>query len=260
MDLQLNGRRAVVTGGTRGIGLAVGRGLAAEGADVALVGRDGDALRRQARALASSSGRQIVAIVADTGSDDGVARMAEEAQAALGGTDILVNAAATPSAYPGLTEADLEAEINVKVRGYLRCVRAFAPGMVERRWGRVVNIGGIAVRQSANLVGSARNAAVVAMTKSLADELGPKGVNVTVVHPGWTRTERSDEMHERLGAAIGMTASEFESTRAATVSIGRIVTADEVAAVVVFLASPRSVAVNGDAVLATGGVCGVTYY
>jgi NAD(P)-dependent dehydrogenase (short-subunit alcohol dehydrogenase family) len=260
MDLQLTGKRAVVTGGTRGIGLAIARGLAAEGCDVAIVGRDAEALAREAAALAAASGRRVVGIAADTGDDASVAAMAEQARAALGGVDVLVNGAARPSAWPGLSEDDLEDEINVKVRGYLRCARAFAPEMCERGWGRIVNVGGVGMRTSVNLVGAARNAAVVALTKSLADELGPAGVNVTVVHPGWTRTEKSDAVHAEIARRTGGDVESVERARAAEVSIGRLVTAAEVADVVVFLASPRSVALNGDAVLASGGVVGAIYY
>lgn len=260
MDLELSGRRAVVTGGTRGIGLAVGRALAAEGVDVALVGRDAAVLEREAAALAADSGRRVVGIPADTGDDAAVAAMAGTAREQLGGVDILVNAAARPSGWPGLTEDDLEDEINIKVRGYLRCVRAFAPEMVERCWGRVINVGGIALRHSVNLVGAVRNAAVVSMTKSLADELGPAGVNVTVVHPGWTRTEKTDQTLAEIAGATGSDPASVERDRAAEISIGRLVTAAEVADVVAFLASPRSVALNGDAILASGGFRGATYY
>ena len=114
-----------------------------------------------------------------------VARVVDE----FGGVDILVNAAATPN-RGGFGEETLEAEINVKVRGYLRCARAVAPLMAAQGWGRIVNISGLAARQTGSVVGSVRNVAVAAMTKNLADELGPSGINVTVVHPGLTITER----------------------------------------------------------------------
>jgi NAD(P)-dependent dehydrogenase (short-subunit alcohol dehydrogenase family) len=193
MDLQLSDRRAVVTGGSRGIGKAIARALAAEGCDVGLVARDAAATEATARELAGESGRRVVALPADTGSDAEVQAMAARALSQLGGVDILVNAAATANIGAPLQEADLEAEINVKVRGYLRCARAFAPGMVERGWGRIINISGLAARQAGTVVGSVRNVAVSAMTKNLADEFGASGINVTVVHPGLTRTERTPE-------------------------------------------------------------------
>jgi NAD(P)-dependent dehydrogenase (short-subunit alcohol dehydrogenase family) len=247
MDLGLKGRRALVTGGSRGIGLAVGRALAREGADVALLARSAEAVGRAAAVVADESGRRVIGIAGDTGDDASVKSAVAEAVEQLAGVDILVNAAATPNTGAPLPEEALEAEINVKVRGYLRCARAVAPLMVAAGWGRIVNISGLAARQTGTVVGSVRNVAVAAMTKNLADELGPQGVNVTVVHPGMTRTERALD-------------PELERAVAAGVSIGRIVTAEEVADVVAFLASPRSVALNGDPVVASGGARGPIYY
>jgi NAD(P)-dependent dehydrogenase (short-subunit alcohol dehydrogenase family) len=260
MDLELTGRRALVTGGSRGIGLAVARALTAEGADVALVARGEEALRSAAADLARASGRTVIAAPADTGDDASVAAMVGSVVAALGGVDILVNAAATPATGAPFTDDDLEGEINVKVRGYLRCARAVAPLMVESGWGRIVNIAGLAARNTGNVVGTIRNVAVVAMTKNLADELGPRGINVTVVHPGMTRTESTPEAMAAMARSRGTTVEELERTLEGGVSIGRLVTAEEVASVVAFLASPRSIALNGDAVAAGGGARGSIYY
>jgi NAD(P)-dependent dehydrogenase (short-subunit alcohol dehydrogenase family) len=260
VDLELTGRRALVTGGSRGIGLAVARALAAEGADVALVARGEEALRSAAADVARASGRTVIAAPADTGDDASVAAMVGHVVAELGGVDILVNAAATPATGAPFTDDDLEGEINVKVRGYLRCARAVAPLMVESGWGRIVNIAGLAARNTGNVVGTIRNVAVAAMTKNLADELGPRGINVTVVHPGMTRTERTPEAMAAMARSRETTVEELERALEAGVSIGRLVTAEEVAAVVVFLASPKSVAVNGDAVAAGGGARGSIYY
>jgi NAD(P)-dependent dehydrogenase (short-subunit alcohol dehydrogenase family) len=260
MDLELTDRRAVVTGGSRGIGKAIARALAAEGCDVGLVARNAERTEATALELAGESGRRVVALPADTGSDAEVEAMATKALSVLGGVDILVNAAATANIGAPLREADLEAEINVKVRGYLRCARAFAPGMAERGWGRIINISGLAARQAGTVVGSVRNVAVSAMTKNLADELGPSGINVTVVHPGMTRTERTPEALAAMASARGKSVSDVEAALAAPIVIGRMVTADEVAAVVAFLASPLSVAITGDAIAAGGGARGPIYY
>jgi NAD(P)-dependent dehydrogenase (short-subunit alcohol dehydrogenase family) len=146
------------------------------------------------------------------------------------------------------------------VRGYLRCARAVAPQMAERGWGRIVNISGLAARQTGSIVGSVRNVAVVAMTKNLADELGSQGINVTVVHPGMTVTERTPEAMEAMAAARETTVEQLEHRLDSAVSIGRRPTAAEVAAVVTFLASPKSVAMNGDAVVASGGARGSIHY
>ena len=132
--------------------------------------------------------------------------------------------------------------------------------MVDSPWGRIVNIGGLAARQTGNLVGTVRNVAVAALTKNLADELGPRGVNVNVVHPGMTRTERTAEAAAAMASARGVTVEELERALQGAVSLGRIVTAEEVAAVVTFLASPKSVAINGDPVVASGGARGSIHY
>jgi NAD(P)-dependent dehydrogenase (short-subunit alcohol dehydrogenase family) len=259
MDLQLTGRRAVVTGGSRGIGFEVGRALAAEGASVALVARSARHAEEQAALLHKETGAEVIAVAADTGDDASVAEMARTVRERLGDVDILVNNAATtnPGAFP---DDALEAEINVKVRGYLRCVRAFAPGMTERGWGRIINVSGLAARQSGSVTGSVRNAAVVAMTKNLADELGPRGVNVVSVQPGATRTRTWLDNLQTQATAIGSSRAELEERVAATVSIGRVVEPHEVAAVVAFLASPLSVAINGDTVITSGGAKGPIYY
>ena len=260
VDLELTGRRALVTGGSRGIGLAVARALAAEGVDVALVARGEEALGRAAQDVANVGGRRVIWAVADTGDDAAVSAMVSSVTSQLGGVDILVNAAATPATGAPFTDDDFEREINVKVRGYLRCARAVAPQMTERGWGRIINISGLAARQTGSIVGTVRNVGVVALTKNLADELGSKGVNVTVVHPGMTRTERTPQALEAMAAARGTTVEELEERLQSAVAIGRLVTAEEVANVVAFLASPKSVALNGDAIVAGGGARGSIHY
>lgn len=265
MDLQLRGRRAVVTGASRGIGLAVADALAAEGADVALVARGLDGLRSAAGRVARHGGR-VVAVGADTRDDDAVRAMAARVTAELGGIDVLVNAAARPAgagpvpSLADLTDDALREEIETKVLGYLRCARAVAPGMAAQGWGRIVNISGLNARQSGSLVGSVRNVAVAALTKNLADELGPAGINVTVVHPGITVTERTPALLAARAVAEGVDEQVVADRLSAATSIGRLVTAEEVAAVVTFLASPLSVAVSGDAVAAGGGARGTIHY
>ena len=259
MDLELNGRRAIVTGASRGIGLAVAQALAAEGVRVAMVARGADDLEAAAGGIGTP-------FVADTTDDDAVRGMVADVVAAFGGVDILVNAAArpaggsTPPTLAELTDDDVRTEVETKVLGYLRTARAVAPHLTAQGWGRIVNVSGLNARQSGSVAGSIRNVAVAALTKNLADELGPHGVNVTVVHPGITVTERTPGMLERRAAAEGITTAEAEARFAASVSIARLVTAAEVADVVTFLCSPRSVAVNGDAVAVGGGARGSIHY
>jgi NAD(P)-dependent dehydrogenase (short-subunit alcohol dehydrogenase family) len=261
VDLELSDKRAVVTGASRGIGLAVARALVAEGADVALVARDSDRLERAAAELrgTTSPAASVLPVLCDTGSDKAVAAMAAAVTEQLGPPDILVNCAAKVNTGP-MRDEDLDEHLNIKLKGYLRCARAFAPGMAERGWGRIVNVSGLAARQTGSVVGSVRNVAVAAMTKNLADEYGPQGVNVTVVHPGMTRTERTPDTLTAMAAARDSSPEEVEAAIVRGISIERIVSAEEVASVIVFLASPRSVAITGDPIPVGGGAKGSISY
>jgi NAD(P)-dependent dehydrogenase (short-subunit alcohol dehydrogenase family) len=261
MDLELSGKRAIVTGGSRGIGKAVARALAHEGVDVALLARDLPALATAAAELASETGRKVVGIRGDTRDDEAIRRAVAEAVAQLGGPiDILVNAAAEPAGYAApaklgeITGEFFHAELDTKVMGYVRCAREVVDGMKAQGWGRIVNISGLAARQTGNTVGSIRNVAVAALTKNMADEFGPSGINVTVVHPGLTRTERTASLVAARAAAQGQSTQAAEEQMASTNSIHRLVDASEVAHVVAFLCSPKSRAINGDAIAVGGGM------
>jgi NAD(P)-dependent dehydrogenase (short-subunit alcohol dehydrogenase family) len=269
VDLELVGKRAIVTGGSRGIGLAVAKALSQEGAHVALVARDAGALAAARAAVEEAGGLaagRVITVSCDTGDDHAVGHMAADVAAAFGGVDILVNAAAqvntgaTATGLENFDEADFTEQVNVKVLGYLRCARAVAPSMKANGWGRIINVSGLAARSSGAITGTVRNVAVAAATKNLADELGHHGVNVTVVHPGMTVTEKTPEILALRAQRAGVEVSEIERRLADSVSIGRLVTAEEVAAVVTFLASPKSVAINGDAIAVGGGAPGAVYY
>jgi NAD(P)-dependent dehydrogenase (short-subunit alcohol dehydrogenase family) len=266
MDLELRGKRALITGGSRGIGRAIARQLALEGARVVIAARDAAALDETANALSAETGGEVTGVALNTRDDASVADGVAKAVALLGGLDILVNAAAQPATQGSprqLAEITNEAfwnDVDVKVLGYLRVAREAAPHMIAAGWGRIINISGLNARTAGAIIGSIRNVSVAALTKNLADELGPKGINVTVVHPGLTRTEGVEAMLAARAQAAGVSITEVEAGFAAGVSIGRIVNAAEVADVVAFLASPKSVAINGDAIAVGGGAKGAIYY
>lgn len=251
MDLELTGKCALVTGGSRGIGKAIALQLALEGADIAIAARDRARLEEAAAEIAAASGTKVRGFVADTGDDVSVATMVAEVAAEFGGADILVNAAAKPGgqapppSYDKVTAELFFEDLNVKVMGYLRCAQQVAPHMIEQGWGRIINISGLAARSAGNVIGSVRNVAVSSMTKSLADALGRHGINVVVVHPGITQTEATTA--EALA-------------QPATNVIGKMPTATEVAYVVAFLASPKSITITGDAVAVGGGTPRAIYY
>jgi len=265
MDLELAGKTAIVTGGSRGIGKAIARELALEGVDVAIVARGQEALDATAQELAEATGRRIVPLAADTASDQAVKSMVDQAAGALGRLDILVNCAAQPGGQAPpprlaqITDDAFYSDVNVKVMGYLRCAREVAPHMINNGWGRIINVSGLAARQAGSTIGSIRNVSVVALTKNLADELGPKGINVCVVHPGLTRTEKTPEVVARRAERLGVSTEEAEK-RMATNIVGRMIDAREIAYVVTFLASPKAVAINGDVIAAGGGVPTAIHY
>ncbi|MBS4752495.1 SDR family oxidoreductase [Nocardioides sp. zg-ZUI104] len=243
MDLGLDGAAAVVTGGNRGIGKAVAAALVAEGARVVLLARDRSALEATAAEIGAAG-----VVVADTTDDAAVRAAIDTAAELLGGLDVLVNAAAPRATAPtapglaGLDDADFLKNVDTKALGYLRTARAAAPYLRERG-GAIVNISGVNARTTGNIAGSVRNIAVVALSKNLADDLGPAGIAVTCVHPGLTVTERNDGDAEYAAAAAGN-------------ALGRPVRAAEVADVVVFLASPRARVANGAVVSVDGGRVG----
>jgi NAD(P)-dependent dehydrogenase (short-subunit alcohol dehydrogenase family) len=259
VDLELSGKTAIVTGGSRGIGKAVARQLAQEGVTVAIVSRSEADLQATAQELTQETGQRIIAIPADTSSDESVRGMVEKAAAELGRIDILVNGAARVGGsgpapqLAGITYDGFFDEMNTKVMGYIRCAREVAPYMQRQGWGRIINISGMAARQSGNALGSMRNVAVVALTKNLADELGPQGINVTVVHPGTTRTERTPDVIAARAQSEGVSLEEAERRMAANISVRRIIDARDIANVIAFLASPLSVTINGDVIATAGG-------
>ncbi len=219
-----------------------------------------------AASIAEETRRTVRAYRADTGDDESVRAAFARIAADFGRLDILVNAAAQPGGQappPKLMEITNEnfwSDVNVKVLGYLRCAREAAPHMMKGRWGRIVNISGLAARSTGAIIGSIRNVGVAALTKNLADELGPAGINVTCVHPGMTRTEKTASIVQRRAQATGATPEEIERRFADANTIRHLVTAEEVADIVAFLASPRSIAINGDAIAAGGGMPGAIYY
>ncbi|MQW74586.1 SDR family oxidoreductase [Nocardioides sp. dk4132] len=243
VDLGLRGSAALVTGGNRGIGLATARALVAEGARVALLGRDTEALAVARETL----GPETVTVVADTTDDAQVRRAVDAAAGQLGRLDVVVNAAAPratgaqPTGLAGLDEADFLRQVDTKALGYLRVVRAALPHLLAAGGGSVVNISGMNARSTGAIAGSVRNIAVVALSKNLADELGPHGISVVCVHPGLTVTERNADDPEYAAKAAGLNA------------LGRAISAEEVADVVAFLASPRGRVANGSVVTVDGG-------
>ena len=272
MDLGLEGKHAIVTGGSLGIGKAIARELAREGADVAIVARTKDRLEAAARELATETGRRVIPLAADVTSRTQVDAMVADAAAQLGGLHILVNSGSPPGGSAGATgpietivDEDLLHDFDVKYVGALRCARAAIPFMKAQRWGRIVNISGLNARNAGNLSGGARNTSLVHLTKTLAVQVGRFGITVNCVHPGITRTERTPRLLAARAKELGVSPEEAEQRDFAPDSprgnaICRMVDAAEIAYVTVFLASEKAWAVSGELVVATGGAGRSVHY
>src|ERR1700758_775955 len=272
MDLGLQGKHAIVTGGSRGIGKAIARELAREGVDVAIVARNKGELEATAREWAAERNRRTVPLPADVTSREQVERTVAEAARQLGGLHILVNSGSAPGGSATATgpidtvvDEDLLEDFNVKYVGALRCCRAVLPLMKEQRWGRIINISGTNARTAGNLSGGARNTALVHMTKTLAVQFGRHGITVNCIHPGIPRTERTPRLLAARAKELGISPEEAERQDFAPDSprgnaICRMVDASEIAFVTVFLASNKAWAISGELIAATGGAGRTVHY
>lgn len=257
MDLQLTGKKALVTGGSEGIGKAIARVLAREGCDVAICARRPDVLEAAAKEIAAESGRKIVPIPADLTKDADARNFIEQAHAALGRIDILVNNA---GAAPGgvietLTEADWEKGLQLKFLGYVRCLRHALPIMVRQGGGRVVNlIGNDGVKPSYwEIVPGAANAAGQNLTLSLAGQYAKHGITFCAVNPGPVRTERWAGLVAAMARDMGISYEEADRLAPRSIPVGRIAEPEECANLVAMLASPLMHFVNGTMIEIDGG-------
>jgi len=258
MNLGLEGRNALVTGATRGIGKAVAVGLAKEGVNLALFCRD-QALGEE---VAAELGEQfpestVVVVCADLGMNEGVARAVDEAARALGGLDIVVNAAGG-SARGGLGAVAAEEwhrRLDAKPLGLIAVCAAAAPHLEKSEAARIVNLSGLHGTEPPPWAAMAGvvNAGVLGFSKAIAGELGPKGITVNVVSPGFTSGRRFDELIEITARDRGSDANEAEAWLRSLVPLGRPADPDEVAAMVIFLASAQAAMITGCEFRVDGG-------
>jgi NAD(P)-dependent dehydrogenase (short-subunit alcohol dehydrogenase family) len=272
MDLGLKGRKAIVVGGSRGIGKAIARGLAAEGVEIALVARDPARLAEAAAEISAECGRDVAHFSADAGIREQVDACVATAVEALGGLHILINSGSAPGGsatavgyIDTIVDEDFLEDFNVKYLGALRFSRAAIPHLKEAGWGRIINISGLNARIAGNLSGGARNGSMVHLTKTLSTQLGRSGITVNCIHPGLTRTERMVQMYEARAAKKGLEPGDVEAADYAegaprANAIGRMIDASEIADLTSFLCSDRSWAVNGEVIAADGGGGQSVYY
>jgi 3-oxoacyl-[acyl-carrier protein] reductase len=256
--MDLADRIAVVTGPAKGMGAAITRALAAEGADLVLAGRDTGAIAPVAEAVCAA-GRRAEVVACDVTDVDQVAAMAAAAEAAFGRVDILVNVAGGtgPLGKTGVetTPEEFDQIMELNVAGCFLTMRALLPGMIARRYGKIVNIGGtFGLRgRAGRLAYSASKWGLRGLTKSFALEVGAHNVNVNAVCPGMVEGPRFETVCAEMAARLGIPVDEAKTRHAEDYALKRVSTAEDVAHAVVFLASDKARQITGQDIAVDGG-------
>jgi 3-oxoacyl-[acyl-carrier protein] reductase len=253
MEVRLDGRTALVTGGSKGIGLAIATQYAASGADVAIVARGKDALDAAARNIGSNAGGRVVPISADVGKAEGVARAYDEAMQAFGKLDILVNNAGISRAMPfmKITDEAWQDDLDLKLFAAIRFARLAFPQMTERRWGRIINVLNIGAKapRAASAPTSVSRAAGMALTKMLSAEGAPHNVLVNAMLVGRIESDQWVRSAEREGMSL----KDYLDKTGKQIPLGRVGKAEEFANLACFLASDAGGYVTGTAINVDGG-------
>jgi 3-oxoacyl-[acyl-carrier protein] reductase len=256
VDLELRDKVALVAASSQGLGRAIAAELAAEGAAVVLCARGAEALE-EARAAIAATGAAVSAVAGDLTRVDDVRRIAAVAQAAHGRVDVLVTNAGGPP--PGPFESHDEAAwlsaVRLTLMSAVELIRAVLPGMKERAFGRILNVTSIAVKQPVDnlMLSNALRAAVTGMARTLANETAPHGITVNNLLPGYTSTDRVQELAEVQARARGARPEDVMARWRAEIPAGRLGEPRELAALAAFLASPRAGYITGQSIAVDGG-------
>jgi NAD(P)-dependent dehydrogenase (short-subunit alcohol dehydrogenase family) len=258
MDLELEGKKALVTGGSRGIGKAVARSLAREGCDVAICARNEGPLLESAHEISAETGRKVFPMTCDTLDPEQIQAFVRRSAEELGALHIVINNAARVGGTPGdvetITDREVLTDFEEKVVGYLRTTQAALPHLKAAGWGRVIHISGGAGRNpGTNISGGVRNIGTANMTKSMANQLGRYGITVNCVFPGMTLTEATFETYKEAAHREGVEIEDYMQRLADRTAIKHVPTAQDVANVVLFLCSPLSISITGEVIAAMGG-------
>ncbi|MGW5237488.1 SDR family NAD(P)-dependent oxidoreductase [Monashia sp. NPDC004114] len=270
MDLGIEGKVALVTGGSQGIGRAIAHGLANEGVRVAVCGRTKDIVHETAEQIEAETGTPVLPVVADVLVPNDIERFVAETLERFGTIDIAINNADLITRDVGffeLQDEDWQEKMNMKLFAPIRLIRLVAPIMQQNGWGRIINIGGSSARKvhSAGWAKGATQPGLINLTKRLSWLLGHDGITVNLVEPGivWTeghtrmdgksRAESRSEDLARRAEREGVSYDEMDRRARAELVIGRRIEPDDVASVVVFLSSTLTGALTGETILVDGG-------
>jgi 3-oxoacyl-[acyl-carrier protein] reductase len=257
MLLGLDKKVALICGASRGLGRAVADELAAEGCSLVIVSRNEASITAAAREITAHSGMKVVPVAADVGELDDIQRILRSAQNEFGRVDILVTNAGGPPAGNLETQGpDIwETYTRITLRSVVELCRGVVPGMRRRGWGRILNITSIAVKQPVDNLGLSNSlrAAVTGFARTLANEVAKDGLTVNNILPGYTRTDRLEELATAIASGQDGKAERVYENWCSQIPMGRIGEPREFAALAAFLASERASYITGSSIPVDGG-------
>ena len=257
MDLGLRGKIALVAASSKGLGRAVAEELAAEGAHLVMCARGKDTLEQTAESIRQKAAVKVIAVAADVSDPNDAARVVKAAFDEFGQVDILVtNSGGPPSApFESLTPEMWDAAARLLLKSAVELTRAVLPGMKERRWGRILNVTSIAAKQPIEglMLSNSLRAAVIGFARTLANEVAPFGITVNNLLPGYTRTDRVQELARAAGGKAGGSSTDILAKWEKEIPMGRLGEPREFAALAAFLASERASYITGSSIAVDGG-------
>jgi 3-oxoacyl-[acyl-carrier protein] reductase len=257
MDLGLKGKVALVAASSSGLGRAVAEELAGEHADLILCARGKELLNATRDRIASKSGVDVLAVEADLTVSADIKRVVDEGLAKFGRIDVLVtnNGGPPTGQFESITHSQWEAATRLTLYSALEMTRGVLPGMKQRRWGRVLNITSVAVKQPIDnlMLSNSLRAALTGFARTLANEVATFGITVNNIMPGYTRTERLEELARMLADKEGISPKEFASRWEAEIPMRRLGEPREFAALAAFLVSERASYITGQSIAVDGG-------
>lgn len=257
MDLGLRGKVALISASSKGLGRAIAEELAAEGANLVMCARGVDTLRQTAESIRKSTGVTVVEVAADVSEQAGIDRVAGTALDKFGKVDVLVtNSGGPPSgAFDTFTPEVWEQATRLLLMSAVGLTRAVLPGMKEQRWGRILNVTSIAVKQPIDglMLSNSLRAAVTGFARSLANEVAGLNITVNNILPGYTRTDRVEQLARATGEKTGKSAADAFAKWEREIPMGRLGEPREFAALAAFLASERASYITGTSIAVDGG-------
>jgi len=257
MHLGLNGKVALVAAASKGLGRAIAEELAAEGASLVLCARGEAALEETRASIVDASGVEVISVVADVSVLAEVDAVVNAGIERFGRIDILVTNAGGPPSGPfeSLTTDMWDAAVRLTLMSAVNLARGVLPGMRERKWGRIINVTSIAVKQPVNglMLSNSVRSAVTGFARTLANEVAPLGITVNNILPGYTRTDRVEELATAIAGREAMSVNEALAKWEAEIPMGRLGEPRELAALAAFLASERASYITGSSIAVDGG-------